>query len=237
MEQEYRNVTRLRIRTWLTARLARDYRSSAASAAFEEVVAKQENGALCVSIGGGPTRGHPKLVNLNIGLFPNVDVVGDAYCLPYAQGSVDAVCCEAVLEHLEFPDRAVSEMYRVLKPGGQVFSATPFLQLFHAYPDHYQNFTLEGHRRLFERAGFRVTASDVCVGPTVAMAILLSNYVKVFAPFRALGLIASILVRVPALVLTPLDLYLNRHPQAHVLASTTFVHAVKVDSQAAVGNP
>jgi predicted SAM-dependent methyltransferase len=36
------------------------------------------------------------------GPFANVDVVADAYALPYATGSVDAVHCEAVLEHLEW---------------------------------------------------------------------------------------------------------------------------------------
>jgi SAM-dependent methyltransferase len=37
-----------------------------------------------------------------------------------------------VIEHLEFPERAVAEMYRVLKPGGLALLNTPFLQAFHA---------------------------------------------------------------------------------------------------------
>jgi ubiquinone/menaquinone biosynthesis C-methylase UbiE len=71
--------------------------------------------------------------------------------------------CEAVLEHLEFPDVAVGEMFRVLRPGGLVFAATPFLQSYHGYPDHFQNFTLHGHQRLFERAGFSILQSGTCV--------------------------------------------------------------------------
>ena len=109
---------------------------------------------------------------MNIGLFANVDVVADGYRLPYCDESVDACHCEAVLEHLEDPARAVAEMFRVLRPGGSVFAATPFLQVFHAYPDHFQNFTVEGHRRLFERAGFTVLSAGPCVGPTFAIADL-----------------------------------------------------------------
>jgi hypothetical protein len=41
-------------------------------------------GAICRPIGGGPLRIHPRLINLNIERFENVDVVGDAHKLPIA---------------------------------------------------------------------------------------------------------------------------------------------------------
>ena len=63
-------------------------------------------------------REHPSLVNVNIGPFPNVDVVADAHHLPYADASVDAIFCEAVLEHLAQPHEAVKEMFRVLPARG-----------------------------------------------------------------------------------------------------------------------
>jgi ubiquinone/menaquinone biosynthesis C-methylase UbiE len=58
-------------------------------------------------------------VNVNIGPFPKVDVVADAHLLPYADGSVDAIFCEAVLEHLAEPGQSVREMHRVLRRGGK----------------------------------------------------------------------------------------------------------------------
>lgn len=36
-------------------------------------------GSLCLSIGGGPLRVSPNLVNINIGRFANVDIVGDVH--------------------------------------------------------------------------------------------------------------------------------------------------------------
>jgi SAM-dependent methyltransferase/uncharacterized protein YbaR (Trm112 family) len=157
-----------RVSHWLNARAAAS-RTAGVQEAFQELFHGLAPSALCLSIGGGPTRVDPRLVNLNIGPFANVDVVADAYALPYATGSVDAVHCEAVLEHLEFPDQAVRQMYRVLRPGARVYAATPFLQAFHGYPDHFQNFTLNGHRRLFERAGFSIARIGPAVGPVFAL--------------------------------------------------------------------
>ncbi|MGP4015830.1 class I SAM-dependent methyltransferase [Saccharopolyspora sp. 5N708] len=43
--------------------------------------------------------------------------------IPFADGEFDAVYCALLGEHLDHPDRAVAEFYRVLRPGGRlVFS-------------------------------------------------------------------------------------------------------------------
>jgi ubiquinone/menaquinone biosynthesis C-methylase UbiE len=172
-------------------------------------------------------RVHPNLVNLNLDAFPNVDVVGDAYELPYADRVVDAVHCEAVLEHLERPWEAVAEMFRVLKPGGLVFAASPFLQAFHAYPSHYQNYTAIGHDRLFMHQGFEVLSSGACVGPTYALTDLMALYLRTYLPTRLLSRTAHRLALVASLLARPLDRRLLRSPDAHVLASTVYTHARK----------
>jgi len=220
------------VHRWLAALdrlLARqgDFRSPEAVVAFDATVAAQPPDALCLSVGGGPLRVHPNLVNLNLDAFANVDVVGDAYELPYADGAVDAVYCEAVLEHLEDPRQAVGEMFRVLRAGGQLFAATPFLQGFHAYPGHYQNFTLLGHDRLFVSQGFEILSSGACVGPTVMLSDLAALYCRTYLPTRLLSRGAQRLVVLASLLVRPLDRRLNRSPDAHVLASTIYAHARK----------
>jgi SAM-dependent methyltransferase len=50
---------------------------------------------------------------------------GDAYALPYPDHSFDAAHCDRVLMHLEDPTAALSEMQRVVKPGGWVVVAEP----------------------------------------------------------------------------------------------------------------
>jgi SAM-dependent methyltransferase len=47
-------------------------------------------------------------------------VDGNAYDLPFADGSLDAVTCERVFQHLTDPDRVAKEIARVLRPGGRV---------------------------------------------------------------------------------------------------------------------
>ncbi len=58
------------------------------------------------------------------------DIDGDIHAMPIQTESEDAVICNAVLEHVVNPIRAVEEIYRILKPGGvalvQVPSAYPY---------------------------------------------------------------------------------------------------------------
>jgi SAM-dependent methyltransferase len=201
-----------------------DLRSAAAHAAFEKLL--QRDGTI-VSIGGGPTRIHSRLRNLNILCERGVDVAATAYQLPFANASVDGIHCEAVLEHLELPDAAVAEMHRVLKPGAVVFAATPFLQPYHAYPDHYQNFTLRGHTRLFERAGFKVVDAGTCVGPTFAMVDLAANYAREFTPGRLPSRALERVIRWTGRALRLPDVRLRHHKASEKLASSTFVLAMK----------
>ena len=206
--------------------LGGDYRHPASRAAFVQAIVEQPPGALCIAVGGGPQRAHPRLVNLNLAPYPNVDVVGTAFALPFADVSVGAVYCEAVLEHLEDPERAVAEIFRVLRPGGQVLAVTPFLQGFHGYPSHYQNYTLVGHRFLFEHAGFEVVGSGLCVGPVRALVDIVAKVLAVSLP-GVVGKAAAGCWLLLGVLLRPLDLILNRVREAHRVASTTFVRCRK----------
>jgi SAM-dependent methyltransferase len=89
------------------------------------------------------------VVNLEIVAYPTTDVVGASEHLPFADESFDLVISSAVLEHVRDPFRSANELMRVLKPGGKIFAAVPFLQPYHAYPHHYYNMTSEGLRNLF----------------------------------------------------------------------------------------
>jgi SAM-dependent methyltransferase len=229
MESEYRKPPPSGLRAFAqrVAASGGDRRSPRSREAFARVIAAAGADGAFLSVGGGPLRVHPRAKNLNIGPYPNVDVVATAYALPHADGRIAAIHCEAVLEHLEEPGLAVAEMFRALRPGGLVFAATPFLQSFHGYPGHFQNFTLDGHRRLFERAGFEILDAGPSVGPTFAAVDLLVNFAREFVPGRWPRAAASLAVAIAGGIVRPLDRWLVRHPNAHRLASTTFVLARK----------
>ena len=76
------------------------------------------------------------------------DIVGDIHALPFADNSIEAILCLDILEHIEDPKKAASEMYRVLKPGGYILVKTPFLFYFHAHNNYYKDYWRFTHQAL-----------------------------------------------------------------------------------------
>lgn len=199
-----------------------DYRTAGSRTAEARVLALCGDGPV-IGLGGGPRRAHPHIINLNIAPFANVDITGDAHHLPLADASVNGVHCEAVFEHLEHPTVAAAEMFRVMKPGAVAYVCTPFLQPFHAYPSHFQNFTLEGHKRLFARAGFSIVDQGVAVGPAWATSTIVASFIAHYAPAFIRWPLRAGWAVVSRLFLRPLDRWLSNHKDAHIVASTTYV--------------
>jgi hypothetical protein len=54
-----------------------------------------------------------------------------------------------VFEHLKKPDLAVTELHRVLRPGGSGLVTIPFMFRVHGSPDDYQRLTFSGLKELF----------------------------------------------------------------------------------------
>lgn len=116
-----------------------------------DILAQLPNSAVVVDLGGGDRR-HPDTRVLNLEYLPYraVDLFGDGLCLPIASQSVDLVLSQAVLEHVTRPEKAVDEIFRILKPGGQVYADFAFMQPLHAVPHHYFNVTPQGASFLFK---------------------------------------------------------------------------------------
>ena len=93
---------------------------------------------------------YENVVNYEIVNYASTDVVGVAESLPFLDESFDAVISLQVLEHVKDPFLSARELLRVLKPGGTLVVAVPFLQPLHGYPHHYYNMTATGVQNLFE---------------------------------------------------------------------------------------
>jgi len=88
--------------------------------------------------------------------FPEFDL-----CAPPAgQGPYDVVICEQVLEHVEDPRTAVTNLRKLTKPGGHVVVSTPFLIRVHELEQYgmhdFWRFTPRGLATLLEGAGLVV---------------------------------------------------------------------------------
>lgn len=69
----------------------------------------------------------PKMIATLARLFPKVNYqVADCYNIPLPDESVDCVVAGELIEHLEYPKKAIAEWLRILKPGGHLSISTPF---------------------------------------------------------------------------------------------------------------
>jgi hypothetical protein len=120
------------------------------SPALEALLAQLPAGSPVLEIGGGDRRrataGH---INFEYLPFELADMYGDALHLPFRDGAFELVCSQAVFEHVRRPFDAASELVRVTRPGGLIFTEVAFLQPVHAVPHHYFNMTTAGVRELF----------------------------------------------------------------------------------------
>jgi SAM-dependent methyltransferase len=123
-----------------------------------------------LNLGAGATECMPaNCVEVEYAIFRTTDVVGDAHRLPFADSVFDAALCLNTFEHLHDPLTAARELYRVLRPGGQLFLHTAFLQPLHEEPHHYYNTTEYGLRRWF--ADYDIASCTVSDNFTPALGI------------------------------------------------------------------
>lgn len=109
-----------------------------------------EHKQVIFNVGSGPVRLRADVKNIDIEQYGEVDIVADITKLPLESLSVDALICDNVLEHVRDPQSAVSELHRILVPGGIGYVSTPFIYPFHASPYDYQRWTAEGLKVLFK---------------------------------------------------------------------------------------
>lgn len=73
--------------------------------------------------------------------------------------SIDGIVCGEVLEHLEDDEAAVSEFFRLLKPGGFCVVTVPAdpgkWSFVDEWAGHFRRYTLDGLAGMFEKAGFQ----------------------------------------------------------------------------------
>lgn len=95
----------------------------------------------------------PEAVKLAVERGANV-VLGDAYQLPFKDEEFDSVLMVNVIEHFKYPQKAIQEARRVLKK--YIYVVTPPKDLVPGKRDrfHYQEWTPEELKDLFEKESF-----------------------------------------------------------------------------------
>jgi len=100
---------------------------------------------------------------------PEASILGDAHALPFADASFEFILLIAVLEHLRFPDVALREARRVLKPGGRLIGDVAFLEPYHS--DSFYNHSHLGLWNRLHDAGLTIDRIAPSVGWTGLFAL------------------------------------------------------------------
>jgi SAM-dependent methyltransferase len=94
--------------------------------------------------------------------------------LPFSDGSFDLVVCIEVLEHVRDVQLFLSEIRRVLEPGGTLALTTPGNRPFMRVPDplspHLRFFTRRSLRHLLDELGFEVRSLERRAGTLLVLA-------------------------------------------------------------------
>jgi SAM-dependent methyltransferase len=83
--------------------------------------------------------------------------VCDLRSIPVDNDRFDAIIFTQVMEHLPEPEIVLSELKRILKPGGRIFFIAPLYYEEHEKPYDYYRFTQYALEFMFKRAGFEIT--------------------------------------------------------------------------------
>lgn len=135
----------------LLTRLARTLRLDGARVLITG--AGRRSGSTEAALLGPADREHVLFVDLDPGRRPHVvaDLTGS---WPFREKSMDVVVSTWVIEHLAAPDRLFAEAFRVLRRGGVLVCAIPFIYRKHLSPRDYWRLTDEAITQLARSSGF-----------------------------------------------------------------------------------
>ena len=128
----------------------------------------------------------PCIIKLDIVFDRTLDVVGDLHELPLRSDTVDFAFGGAVMEHVRDPQKAIAELYRVLRPGGYIYADWSFLAAYHGYPHHYSNVTIQGIEQAFGTFTCLEVGVGPHLGPSFALRSVLGTYREHFKPVTRL---------------------------------------------------
>jgi SAM-dependent methyltransferase len=201
--------------------------------AYSRYVLGASDDALILNLGSGNEKtsavqrdkGRRRIINLDIFPHGEAHIVADGHYLPFVDQVFDGVYMFAVLEHVSNPFVIAQEVARVLKPGGFVLAAAPFIHPRHSSPSDYFRFTDDGLRQLF--SCFREIECGAHGLPTRGLIEFLRAYVAAFSDNRYLAYALTYIVSYLFFPLKYLDKYLQNKKSAHDTCSSFYYVGLK----------
>jgi len=114
--------------------------------------------------------------------------------LPFPDARFDSVLMSDMIVHITRPALLMSEVCRVLKPGGSVVLTSPFIYWMGEYPHEYYHPSEFALRHLAENAGFEVTSIEAYGGQADVLMDVLNKLMPTGVRNRLFRVFAKLVV-------------------------------------------
>lgn len=115
-------------------------------------------------------------VPLSIHGMASIDAGASALALPFRSAQFETVLATEVMEHVPAPSDMLSEIARVLTPGGVLILSVPFHEPLHELPYDFYRYTHIALTELLEREGLKVEAIERRGGTIAVLCHLLCSF-------------------------------------------------------------
>ena len=157
------------------------------------------------------------------------DYFCDAHNLPFLENSFFGIITTAVLEHVAYPNKVVSEIHRVLEPGGFLYSEIPFLQAVHEGAYDFTRYTLGGHRILLDKFG--EVEAGMIAGPGTSLVWAITEYAKALSPNKKVASALGTVAQATFFWLKYSDKMMKNNPRAMDAAACTYYWGEKSENE------
>jgi len=139
-----------------------------------------------------------------------VDFYYDGHAIPFDNRSFDSIFSSDVFEHLFNMDEILDELYRVLKPEGQMLITIPFAWNEHEIPYDFARYTSFGIRSIMERHNFEIIRLHKTTTGFETVCQLFNTYIieNILPKNKALRTLLMIIITGPMTLLTVLLNYI-----------------------------
>lgn len=171
---------------------------------FKQYFYKVNGKVLDFGCGAKPYKSEFKNVNQYVGvdleneghshINEDIDFFYDGKKLPFESEEFDAVFSSEVLEHVPNIGNSLSEIKRVLKPGGQLLLSIPFVFPEHEMPFDFRRLTITGMKQVLMEFGFEIIAIEKAgtFVETIAQLIMLYIHDLLYTKNRYVNVIINL---------------------------------------------
>ena len=173
-----------------------------------------------LDLGSGGRKFSCPTISMDIEKKRNIEVIADASALPFKAGIFDLIINTAVLEHVKYIEKTLSEIERCLALNGVIYCEVPFLQTYHAHPNDYRRFTLPGIEQLFEH--YQKVESGVCVGAFSTIAWYMRKFPRYILGGGLIGYILDFIIGWLTFWIKYFDVLIPRSRKLYEIASGVY---------------